>query len=88
MAYEQKDMSGSLFKNDKRENDQQPNGRGSAKIDGVEYWMDAWTKTTKNGEKWQSFQFKRKDAKPAPTPEAKPAPSQAGGFDDLETIPF
>jgi len=86
MAYEMRDMSGSLFKNDKRENDSQPNARGSAKVDGEEYWVDSWTKTTKDGDKWQSLAFKRK----APIPAPAPAPKQTGGtFDDLDDgIPF
>jgi hypothetical protein len=57
MAYEQNDMSGSLFKNDRREKDSQPNARGSCKIDGVEYWVSAWTKKDKNGNPWQSLAF-------------------------------
>ena len=44
MAYEHKDNSGSLFKNDRKERDTQPDYKGSAKIDGVEYWMSAWVK--------------------------------------------
>lgn len=70
MAYEQRENSGSLFKNDKREKESQPNARGTAKIGGVDYWVDAWTKKDKNGKPWQSLSFKRKDqtsnaAKPA-----------------------
>lgn len=61
MAYEQRDMSGSLFKNDKREKDTQPNARGTAMIDGVLYEISAWTKETKTGDKWQSLSFKRRD---------------------------
>ena len=57
MAYEQKDNSGSLFKNDKKEKDSHPNAKGSAKIDGVEYWVSAWTKKDKNGNPWQSLSF-------------------------------
>jgi hypothetical protein len=66
MAYEQRDMSGSLFKNDKKEKDTHPNARGSCMIDGVEYWVDAWTKTDKNGKPWQSLSFKRKDKQSGP----------------------
>lgn len=62
MAYEQKDNSGSLFKNDKREKDTHAHARGSAVIDGVDYWVDAWTNTTAKGDKYQSLKFKRKDA--------------------------
>lgn len=63
MAYEMKDMSGSLFKNEKRDKDTHPHATGSALIDGVEYWVSAWTKEGKNG-KWQSLAFKRKEEKP------------------------
>lgn len=74
MAYETKPDSGSLFKNDKREKDTHPNAKGSALIDGVEYWVDAWTNTAQDGRKYQSLKFKRKEAKPqAPTQQAAPA---------------
>lgn len=66
MAYEQKDNSGSLFVNDRREKDSQPNAKGNALIDGVEYWVSAWTKTDRNGNKWQSLSFQPKaDRQPA-----------------------
>lgn len=61
MAFEQKELSGSLFKNDKREKDTHPHATGSALIGGVEYWVSAWTKTDKNGNKWQSLAFKPKE---------------------------
>ena len=60
MAYEQKDMSGSVFKNKKMDRDTSPNLTGSCKIDGKEYWVNAWTKTDKNGDKWLSLAFKEK----------------------------
>jgi len=60
MAYEKRDMSGSLFKNDKREKDSHPHATGTAVIDGVEYWVSAWTKDGQKG-KFQSLAFKRKD---------------------------
>lgn len=75
MAYEQKDNTGSLFRNDKREKDTHAHARGSALIDGVEYWVDAWTNTTKDGGKYQSLKFKRKDQQ-----QAKPA-RQQGMYD-------
>ena len=64
MAYEQKDNTGSLFKNDRREKDSHPHAKGSAMIDGVEYWVSAWTKEGQKG-RWQSLSFQRKDEKPA-----------------------
>jgi hypothetical protein len=60
MAYETKDNSGSLFRNDKREKDSHPHATGTAIIDGVAYWVSAWTKEGKNG-KFQSLSFKRKE---------------------------
>jgi hypothetical protein len=60
MAYEKKDMSGTLFKNDKREKDTHPNATGTAIINGVEYWVSAWTKDGAKG-KFQSLAFKPKE---------------------------
>jgi len=58
MAYEIRDNSGSLFKNDKREADNHPNAQGKAMIGGVMYFVSAWTKRDKNGNPWQSLAFK------------------------------
>jgi hypothetical protein len=90
MAYEQKDNSGSLFKNDKREKDTHANARGSAMIDGVHYWVDAWTNTAQSGDKYQSLKFKRKDApngsQGAPVQRAAPPPLSP--YDDDSDVPF
>ena len=87
MPYEQRDMSGSLFKNKKKEKDTHPNTQGSALIDGVEYWVSGWTKSTKDGEPWISLAFKRKDEKPADSPnDRKMADAAVAGMDD--DIPF
>lgn len=94
MAYEPKDNTGSLFKNDKREKDTHPHARGSALIDGVEYWMDAWTNEDRNGNKYQSVKFKPKDQQQAPRGGSggggwgteKPGSSN---YDDLDdSVPF
>ena len=84
MAYEMKDMSGSLFKNQKREKDTHPNATGSCLIDGVEYWISSWTKEDKNGNKWQSLAFKRKEEKPVEKPQ-----KSGGTFNEMsDDIPF
>jgi len=61
MAFEQKELSGALFRNAKRDKDTQPNATGTALIGGVLYYVSAWTKDTKSGDKYQSLSFKRKD---------------------------
>jgi uncharacterized protein (DUF736 family) len=62
MAYEQKDNSGSLFKNDRKEADSHPDYKGSALIGGVEHWLDAWINTAKDGSKYMSLKMKPKEA--------------------------
>lgn len=68
MAYEQRDNSGTLFKNDRREKESQPHATGTALIDGVEYYVSAWTKEGQKG-RFQSLAFKRKE----PRQDHKPA---------------
>tara|TARA_B110000503_G_scaffold2931_1_gene3949 strand:+ start:1484 stop:1747 length:264 start_codon:yes stop_codon:yes gene_type:complete len=87
MAYEQRDNSGSLFKNDKKEKDNHPDYKGSCMVGGVEMWMSSWLKTGANGTKFMSFSFQPKEQQaqqPAARQAAKPAP--APEFDD--DMPF
>ncbi len=60
MAFEQKDLSGSLFKNEKKQKDTDSDYQGSCKIDGKEYWINAWLKETKEQKKYFQFKFKAK----------------------------
>jgi hypothetical protein len=61
---EQKNMSGVLFKNDRKEKDSHPDYTGSAMIHGQEFWMSAWIKEGRNG-KFMSFSFRPKEARDA-----------------------
>jgi uncharacterized protein (DUF736 family) len=87
MAYEPKDMSGSLFKNDRKEKDTHADYRGSALINGVGHWLDAWINEDRNGNKYMSLKFKRKDqAIHDPRSSAHYAPQ---AFDqDSDSVPF
>ena len=86
MAYEQRDNSGSLFKNDKQK-ENHPDYKGSCMVGGVEMWMSSWLKVGANGTKFMSFSFQPKEQQQAqPAARAKPAPAAAPEFDD--DMPF
>lgn len=61
MAYEQKPNSGSLWPNDRKEKDTHPDLRGSINVNGVDYWINAWGKVSKDGKDWLSISVKSKD---------------------------
>lgn len=87
MAYEQKDNSGSMFTNTRKETDSHPDRTGSATIAGKAYWVSGWIKQDKNGKPWLSLAFKPKDGKPAQPP--RPSPSRQPARADLDDeIPF
>jgi uncharacterized protein (DUF736 family) len=58
-------LRGALFKNDDKESDKHPDYKGSCEIDGRQYWLSAWIKTSKAGKKYMSLSFKARDQKPA-----------------------
>ena len=81
--YEQRDNSGVLFRNERKEEPSHADYQGNAMIDGQEYWMNAWLKDGKNG-KFMSFSFRPKaGGKPA-----KAAPKKQPAIDDDDSIPF
>jgi hypothetical protein len=57
VAYEQRDMSGTLFRNEKGDNDRRPDYTGKALIDGEEYRIAAWVKEGRGGKKFLSLSF-------------------------------
>lgn len=61
MAYEQRDNSGSSFKNDRKEKPTHPDYKGSAMVAGVEYWVSSWIKESKNGVKFLSHSYTPKE---------------------------
>jgi hypothetical protein len=85
MAFELREGQGSLFRNENRTGDNQPNARGDALIGGVVYEISAWTKEGKKG-KFQSLSIKPKQQR-----EHGERRNPSGGYpddDDGGPIPF
>jgi len=55
MAFEQRDGQGSLFKNDRKTTDKQPDYTGNIMVEGHLYNLSAWIKTGKSGVKFMSL---------------------------------
>lgn len=96
--FEQRDNSGSLFVNDRKQTDNHPDRSGKAMIDGKMYWVNGWIKKSDNGQ-WLSLAFKlmeehgqenqarRQPQQNKPTNKAKQtAPPQDDG--DPDNVPF
>jgi hypothetical protein len=60
MAYEQRDNSGSLFKNDYKKTAAQPDYTGNGMFNGIEGKISAWLKDGQRG-KYMSLAFTPKD---------------------------
>ena len=87
MAFEQKDMDGALFKNDRKESDKHPDYKGSATIGGRKMWLSAWLNTTQSGQKYMKLSFQWADQQQAdvPVPEVAVPAATTAAEDD---IPF
>ena len=72
--------SGALFKNDKKATEKHPDYKGSVNADGTDYWLSAWLKTDKNGNKYMSLGLTPKNEDASPSRPKKEAPTPA---DDL-----
>ena len=73
MSQYDNNLTGVLFKNDKDGNEKRPDYKGSAEIEGVQYWVSAWIRDTAKG-KCLSMKYERKEQQAAPAAPAKPAP--------------
>lgn len=87
MAEYDNNLSGVLFKNDKDGNEKRPDYKGSAEIEGVQYWVSAWIREGAKG-KFMSMKYEAKEKQSAPKPQQQSQQGTNGpdSFDD--DIPF
>lgn len=79
-------LSGVLFKNDKDGNEKRPDYKGSAEIEGVQYWVSAWIRDGAKG-KFMSMKYEAKEKQQAQQSQV-PKPAPVDEFDDGLDIPF
>jgi hypothetical protein len=66
--------SGALFKNDKQGNDNWPDYRGQINVNGEDFWISAWLKTSKkDGKKYMSLAIQPNDKKQSSQSSRQPA---------------
>jgi hypothetical protein len=69
--------SGALFRNNDKEKENDRDYSGTLDVDGVEYWLSGWVRTSKkSGAKFLSLKVKPKNA------QAKKSAAGADDFDD------
>ncbi len=69
---------GVLFLVEEKEDEKHADYSGSINIDGVEHWLSAWRRTSKNGKKFLSLTIKRKPAS------AKKPATKSGSIADMD----
>lgn len=71
---------GSIFKNDRKEQDSHPDMKGTINVEGVEYWISGWKKTSKDGKNFISLSVRQKEERKSEQPTRKAPPKH----DDLD----
>jgi hypothetical protein len=69
--------TGALFKNAQKATEKHPDYKGTINVNGQEFWLSSWLKTSKQGDKYMSLSVQPKDAqetRQAPTTRTEPPP--------------
>jgi hypothetical protein len=83
---ERKNNSGALFVNNKRAQETHPHLKGSALIDGTEYWLSAWRRTLEDGQVMISLSFAAKSPEGASIQESSPKANPDDLLDFLNSM--
>ncbi len=78
---------GTLFKNDRKSQENHPDYRGTINVNGVDKDISAWIKVAASGVKYLSIAASDPYVKPAETVSAPAAAPQPVGLED-DNIPF
>lgn len=78
--------TGILARNERKEQDNHPDFTGSINVNGVDYWLSAWTKEGKPGTKMDGRKFFSLSVRPKDDAPRKPAKASVAEMDD--DIPF
>lgn len=79
-------LTGVLFVNDKQGNEKRPDWKGSAEIDGVQFWVSGWNRQSAKGE-LISLKLEKKEQQQSSRPAPAPAPAPAAPLEG-DDIPF
>jgi uncharacterized protein (DUF736 family) len=86
---EQKINTGTIFKNDKKTADNQPDYRGKINVEGKELEISLWVKTAQSGVKYMSAAIKEPWVAPAPAPVLQNTSDKIKAADEFEDdLPF
>lgn len=85
MAFEPKDMTGTLFVNDKKEKDTHPDRQGYLIVEGRKLWLSGWLKKKDGKDPFLSLSCKWADEQAEKIREAY---EEASGPDDADDLPF
>lgn len=75
--------SGALFKNSQKKKDTHPDYQGTINVEGVEYRLAAWLKTSKKGDRYMSLAVSLDEKKEV---QARKTEVPAGALED--DVPF
>lgn len=78
--YETRELSGSAFRNRRKQKETHPDFTGEARINGQLYWVSIWEKRTQSGDPWYSIGLSVKEDRPVEP--AAAAPAQQAIIDD------
>ena len=67
MAYEVKENTGSLFKNEKKNSEKHPDYTGNCKVNGVMMAVAGWIHKSKSGKNYMALKFSEPFKKEEPT---------------------